>query len=517
MSNKTKTTKKKARVSLPRPSLKMFGNIKNWRFSLHIITMLSLVPVAVALWVAFPTFSLETDTKIYQFGALQLFKEENAETGESEIQNRVGFTQSFDLQGGATFNFEMVKPTVSPTPTPENTETVEPTPSVVTEVSPTPTEVPQTLEVADNDYEKTISIIRKRIDELNAVENQLFKYKNDDKSGAIINMSSSREEAGIIPYYLSLQGKDIQIWVDDPNYIPAEDTESFSLLEGLTPSILSREDIAFAQTVNDQKTYGNGLRLVFKNSSYDKFFSVGSQVTSRGFALVIDGQPIAFQSYAINLQQPDTAVVYMTNPFGAGERISYEAISSVINNEPLPIQVTVTTNNNTDSFVEIDLSKTKLALFIVLSIISVSSLFVYKTRGILVPILMWNSLVLSIALLKLFGQPLNLNLIWGVVIGLSVVFLFGFMSLRKFTNEKYKTEDAIKLVAKKYGDAFRNLVIVLLVIASILEIFDITIIYQLSIGIGVILLTALISIWTVYKTFINELFILPLRSDVKKS
>lgn len=512
--NKQKSSKKRVNFNFSKSSIvSFFNNLKsgftNTETFKHVLASLSLIPLAVFLWLAVPTFKIETSDKIYNFGPVQLFEQIDETSGESQIINRIGFSESFDLQSGATFNFEVVRENALPQEV-EGQEVDETLENAETEVEQT------TVIPSQDQLDKTISILRKRLDNLSLPETTFYSYKTDSSEGAIINLSTDRESAGIIPYYLSLKGENIEIWVDDPNYQPSEDQQSFSILDGLISSGLKKEDIAFVQVVNDQKTSGNGIKLVFKDESYNKFVAAAGNITNRGFVLLVDGQPISYQSYPLTATANNSAFVYMSNPFGAVEKETYEAIASVVNNEPLPLSLTVLSNSNSSQYIIVNTDRMKIALLVSFIIMLIIPVAIFKYKGIFVSLMTANVLVLSLGFLKLFNYSLNLNLIWGVIIGLSVSYILGITVLRELNSGKHTTEDSIKEVLGDIRINFRNISVLILIVMSIIELFSISFTYQLQIGIGIAMAATLLTIWTVYKAFSVEFFILPLKQNGKK-
>jgi hypothetical protein len=332
-----------------------------------------------------------------------------------------------------------------------------------------------------------------------------------------VNLSGSREQVGLLPFYLSLSGNDVTIWTDDPSFTAAEnpDEQTFNPLEGLRATGLVREDITGAYTVNDFRTRGNGLKLNFTEESGLEFTTEASQIISSGFALVIDGQPVASQSYPMTSQlftqgYSGPYTVYMTN-FISGEKIQFQAIASIINNEPLPLVATVetSTNSNIQSLIDVDPLQMKGILFAAL-ILSLIIIFIKFRYNAIIPIVFaGNSLILSIGIMKLMGLYLNINLIIGVIIGLGLLYLLGMIALKKLLKVEKSKSEIIAKASSEFRWSTLKFLLAILLMTLLIDVFEISFAKQLSFGIGVMTVTGLISLFSVFRAFVNELFILP--------
>ncbi len=476
----------------------------------HIITVLALFPLLIALWIAFPTFELKIRDSIYQFSGIQPYIEVDQTTGESTVYNRIGFTQGADLQGGVNLKFEIQEPETS---TGSTTDEQQENPEGETgtgDIAIGKTEEEKKEEVVEDAVDVTVEVMRKRLDSLDVEQSRFHTYTSSGGNTQIgIDMTGRRESIGLLPYYFALSGNEIEILVDDPEYVvPDENSqEQFNIFEALKSSGLSGDDIAGVKVINDQKTNGPGLRVSFRQDAVAQIQLLSANLVRFGFVLSIDGQPLGFQSYPYDPNHPD--ILYMTDGYGLGDEDTFKAIASVINGEKLPLSVNVLTNNNIEPVVNVDIENLKLALFISFVVVNVVLFALWKYKSIPVIVLNINTLVLSVAALKLLKVPLSMNLIFGVFLGVSFVVFLSVIPLSKLLRKNKIGEELIKENTEQYMYLVRNVSFLVLFFVVGLETFGIDYLGQITMGITAVVISGLIGFWTVYRVFINEIFILP--------
>jgi len=477
----------------------------------HILTSFSLLPLFIALWIAFPTFQIDIGDNTYKFSGLQTSQTTNPYTG-IETGN-VRFANGLELQNGVSLVFKIQKEDQNSTSEKTNTDKAE-TSNLNTN---------ETNDTESQDVEKTIEILRTRLSYLSPIESRIERlYSDDNEDRLLVNMAGSREEVEMIPYLLTFKGN-ISFWIDDPNYVKTQDTEnptSNNPIEGRMLSDLTRDDIMYAETINSQATNGLGIKVTFKQSAQDKLSKAANLVGSNGgiygLMIMIDNQPVIEQAFVIDAQgklisfgiNPTNSVVYFHSY--QANLLDYEAITSIINTEILPKSVSVESNMNIQKMINVDLSLMKVSMFIAFILIHIILFVLYKWRSILNFIVNLNTLVISVAIMQLLQQVFTLSLIFGVMLGLIILIIFGIYS-NNLLNDRLDTKEEFKQTSTKARKIYRNMAFFLLSFAILITGINVLFSLELAFGIGVVMMVGLISHWTVFRTFVNEIYILPLK------
>lgn len=507
---RSKAKPKKMNIKLRNPLQKLppitLPNMQNSVLP-HVVTILALFPLIIALWVAFPTFELKIKDDVYQFSGVQPYVEVDQTTGESRIYNRLGFTPGGDLQGGVNLRFEIQEPDTS---TGTTTTDEESTDTGTGDIAIGKTEEEKQEAVVEDAVGETVRIIRNRLDSLKIEGSELHTLTaSGGKTQISIDMTGRRENVGLLPYYLTLTGNEIEVLVDNPDYVvPDENSEEqFNIFEALQSSGLTGDDIAGVQVINDQKTNGPGLRVSFRPDAIAKLQQSAVNLVRFGFVLSVDGQPLGFQSSPYDPNHPD--LLYMTDGYGIADIDTFKAVATVINGEKLPLSLNVLKNNNVEPKVNVDLDLFRIALFAAFIVVNAILFVLWRAKSIPVIGLSIYTLVLSVAALKLIRVPLTLNLIEGFVIGLVIIIFIALLASKKLFDQNKISEEQVRENTGKYIHMIMGLSFTILFSMVGLELFSIIHLNQITLGLSAIIIFGLIGSWTVYRVFVNEIFILP--------
>lgn len=471
----------------------------------HLPASLSLLPALIALWIAFPTIKVDTGDYIYEFSGLQPFTQYNPDTGTTTIISRAGFREGTDFQNGVAIMYEVAKTPVTPTVTPTVSVTPTPTPTTTSTPTPTPTITPVDLDKVNDDILTSLDIFARRLNAAKFVDPKIYLLDKDnkDKSKILVTFSENRTDIGIAPYYLGLKGE-IEIWVDDPNYVvpdeESQDETTYNPTEGRVKTNLTRDDIAYAQTVIDAKTYGPGIRLAFKPEAIDELNQYASQIGASGqafgFLVLIDGQPILYQSYQFTVTLDNA--IYMTSGFSNSLNV-INSIESVINSPVMPMSLSSVSNLDFNAHNVDNVNNVKAVLFVGIVLFLVFIVIRLKSQAMPVVFTVFSTITIAIALLKLWQQELNVALIVGVLIIIVVTALLLINNIKHLVNISLHPKDKFNQELSIFNRSYRNLAILLFAVAVIFDTTNIGFMRSFGWGMVFTLIAGFASIWLTYK------------------
>lgn len=503
---------RKIKINFKRPQINVdLRNIPGLNFIFqHTLTTLSLIPFAVALLIAFPTFQINLQDKTFKFTSI--LATEQSELATNAV--KLGLKNSIDLQGGVSVKYQMATPTPTPsvTPTPTPTPTVTVTPSL----SVTPTPEPETKEQIADNINKTERILRKRIEEIGLDGQRLYSTQGTEGRGGIITFSGDRESLGFYAPSFILTKGDVQIWVDNPDFDPSTtDSQSLALNPLLSKGRLdiSKADIRSVTLLNDAKTAGYGLRVEFNDSVVPTLESASANVgrgqSPVGFMIVVDGIPSAIQSYPYTTALNPNVLFFTIN---GTDLLATKSLVSVLNNEVLPYSLSAVSNNNTSALVNVNTDTMRVGLLLGFILINAFILIRLRFFGLFTVIVNTGILAGTIAIFKLTNQILNIELIIGTLVGLVLVSAILFIYNQKLIQTDFRTlVNKHEIRDELRGLVFKLFFVPLCLFAIILNYLGIQFISTMVLSIAIVFIVFNIATLSIIPTLINELFILPFK------
>jgi hypothetical protein len=189
--------------------------------------------------------------------------------------------------------------------------------------------------------------------------------------------------------------------------------------------------------------------------------------------------------------------------------VTFKVLENVIESEPLPLSVaTPTTNSNIDSTLNIDsFDAIKILMFAVFVMINFAFIVEFKWGAILPISMNLNSLVISLATFKILNQILNMSLIYGVFIGVIILNIVMYIIMKNFMTHE-GSRSSMKDRSAKFREQFRNLFFTIIILTGAIQLFDTQFTLGVDMGLGVFMIASVLSLWTVYRTLFNELFLI---------
>lgn len=494
----------KGKIKFKKPKLKPVKLFKPSFLWAHILVAVSLLPVIAAFWFAVPKFTInngsETITVDNILNELQLSVE------------RYGFYEGIDLQSGATLEYSLEKSDAALSGSGSSTTgsgnvSIEESGSGSTSLS------------YNQKKEQTIETIHTRLQNLNLSDWELFiADKGEGQTNLIVNLNGSREGIGFnLPVYLRSTGI-IEIWVDDPNYKPPEDGEDFNFfnpVQGKVKTTIEDNEILFAEVINDIKTGGWGIKLHFTDSAATKLAiasqDIGSGSQPYGFMLLVDGVPAAYQSAQYDVTNDPRSVYFTTS---GKDEVGMRTLTTLVNSQNLLLDVTSVSNNNIlSSRTQIDIEAAKLVLLVVYIIINIAILVKFKMDGLLGVIVNLSVLTLGVLLLKLTRQVLNIELLLGVFIGISIILYLQILKLSKLVKAKErKDKEQVKTIAENFRSIYSKIFFIpgILLLISLTSGLGYEIVGELILPLVTFLAIGFGVEWLIARTLTNVLFTIPI-------
>jgi len=300
---------------------------------------------------------------------------------------------------------------------------------------------------------------------------------------------------------LGSKGK-LEIWTQDPSYDSSKETEdsNFSFLTGMKQSQLTVDDIESIESVYSSKANGYGFRLTFKKEARIPVTMMNQLETSRGTMLVIDSQPIAYRTYAIeNIESGSKSkpVIYVTSFFQSFS--VNDTIPAINQGGELDQALTLTDEKDITPLLgehyEWDM---KLALGIAALLITVLLVAKYRLHGLYFEFLISLLGLGNLTLLKLFKLGLTLPLVLGTAAGLAFSLVLHTIILREISKNVQDNQKIEKIADyyKKVRADYRNLAFFVMGNMVILNMLPVIEVSDFAYGFGIMMFTLLISIYT---------------------
>lgn len=311
----------------------------------------------------------------------------------------------------------------------------------------------------------------------------------------------------------------VNIWAEDPNStIKPEDIKS--PFDGRKATEITNEDFAQVSVVSDSRIFLSdagkpnnfGLKVTFKNESFSKFVNALYSVPRETLPMmvVLDNVPIAVKASGQLFSQLNPGNELLLYTVVPDVSIYNSALAAVMQTPTIgePISISGTADFSPALGVNA-LSKIKVSLLTAFVLSQVFMLIYFRKRGWFNVLSMGIFLIWSIALMKMFNVTLNMPLISGFLVAL-VAFSTFIIIISYRIRTKFKgniTGDELQGVYNQSNSEFRNLFILVIFFALVLNIYGLDFMKQFATGLGFGMSAGLLMMLAGVKTLLPAIFL----------